>query len=73
MIAQELNISHVRVWRTINAECLYLYKVTSTPELLPGDVKHFYTGADNGRRDLFQRGTIYKVGYLQSLKQTFLE
>ncbi len=39
-IAQELGISHVSVWRIVNAEGLYPYKLTSAPELLPSDVEH---------------------------------
>ncbi len=38
--AQEVCISHIRVWRIINPEDLYPYKLTSTPEQLPGDVEH---------------------------------
>ncbi len=37
---QEHGITHVRVWRIVNAEGLYPYKLTPTPELLPGDVEH---------------------------------
>ncbi len=40
-IAQELGISHARVWRIINADGLYPYKKTPTPELLPSDVEHY--------------------------------
>ncbi len=39
-IAQELGIPYVQVWRIVNSEGLYPYKLTPTPELLSGDVEH---------------------------------